>query len=291
MKSRSLGSSGIDVSEIGYGAMHLSIDKAKRPSEEDAIALIRHAVDTLGITLIDTADSYCIDERDKGHNERVIAEALSDGRKERVTVATKGGLIRPEGRWERNGQPAYLRAACEASLKALRTDTIDIYQLHAPDPLVPIADSVGTLADMQREGKIRHIGVSNVTIDELEIARGEAEIVSVQNRYSVFDRRDQDALLAFCEKNAIAYLPWNPIGGRGNAPEIGKVFTDLDEISRSRGVAPHAVVIAWLLQHSPALIPIPGTTKIEHLEQNIAGATLALTDEEIETLDMLEVEH
>lgn len=288
MDRRELGSTSLSVAEIGYGAMHLSIDREKRPTESEAIDLIRRAVDELGVDFIDTADSYCIDESEKGHNERLLAEALKEGRREKVLVATKGGSTRPEGRWERNGHPRYLRQACEASLKALDVDHIDLYQLHAPDPEVPVEESVGALADLQREGKIRHIGVSNLTLDQLKKAREEARIVSLQNQYSVMNRRNQDEIIDYCEAEKITYLPWNPVGGRGNAPKIGQMYETLEKIASSHETSPHAIALAWLLQRSPVIIPIPGTTKGEHLAENMRAAELELSDEEIERLDRLD---
>ncbi len=287
MGRHTLGKTGIDVNETGYGAMHLSIDREKRPTEEESIDLIRRAVDELGVDFIDTADAYCINEEEKGHNERLIALALEGERRERVLVATKGGSTRPDGRWERNGRPEYLRGACEASLKALGTDTIDLYQLHAPDPNVPVEESVGTLADLQREGKIRHIGVSNFSLDQLKRVIAEAEIVSLQNQYSVMNRRGQDEIIDFCEKEEITYIPWNPVGGRGNAPEIGQMYQTLGEIAADHGTAPHTIALAWLLSRSPVILPIPGTRKFEHLKENMKASKIELSAEEKERLEQL----
>ena len=288
MEKRKLGGTSLSVGPIGFGAMHLSIDREKRPTEKEAVTLMQRAIDEGALDFIDTADAYCIDQEERGHNERLIAQALTDGRREKVLVATKGGCTRPEGRWERNGRPDYLRDACEASLKALDVDHIDLYQLHAPDPEVPLADSVGTLADLQKEGKIRHIGVSNLSLEQLKTARNEGVIVSLQNKYSVMDRRDQDPIVDYCEGEGITYLPWNPVGGRGNAPEIGRMYEALDRIASAHDASPHSVALAWLLQRSPVMIPIPGTTKYDHLVDNLSAAELELTDEEIEELDGLE---
>ena len=288
MNRRKLGSTSLSVNEIGYGAMHLSIDRERRPPEKESIELLQRAIDELNLDFIDTADAYCIDDTEVGHNERLIAAALKDGRREKVLVATKGGSTRPEGRWERNGRPDYLRTACERSLKGLEVDHIDLYQLHAPDPAVPVVDSVGALAEMQREGKIRHIGVSNFTLDQLKEVRDEARIVSLQNRYSVMDRRDQDAIIDYCEAEQITYLPWNPVGGRGNAPKIGEMYGVLDQIAKAHESSPHAVALAWLLQRSPAIIPIPGTTKFPHLKENMGATGVALSAEEVERLDGLD---
>ena len=284
MKKRRLGSTDIHVHEVGYGAMHLSIDPSRRPSEADAIALLQRAVDELGIDFIDTADAYCADDSETGHNERLIAKALAGERAGRVTVATKGGSVRPEGRWERDGRPEHLRSACEASLRALGVERISLYQLHAPDPHVPVEESVGTLADMQREGKIEHIGVSNFTVEQIRKGQSEATIVSVQNQFSVINRKQEREVIDFCEANGLTYIPWNPIGGRGRAPELGQQSA-LAEIAGRHKVSPHAVAIAWLLQLSPAMLPIPGTRSFDHLAQDVDGAELTLTAEEIRLLD------
>jgi aryl-alcohol dehydrogenase-like predicted oxidoreductase len=284
MKTRNIGNTDLSVHEIGYGAMHLSIDRDKRPSEADAVKLIERMVDELGVNFIDTADAYCADDTETGHNERLIAKALNGERRGRVTVATKGGCTRPGGRWERDGSPAHLREACEASLRSLGTERIDLYQLHAPDPRVPVEESVGAMADLQREGKIRHIGVSNFSLALLERAMREAEIVSIQNQFSVINQREDAALLEFCERNRITYIPWNPVGGRGKAPELAKESSVLEAIAARHKVAPHAIAIAWLLQLSPAMLPIPGTRTFEHVAENMKAEEITLTEEEMEEL-------
>lgn len=281
MKNREIGTTGIQVNEIGYGAMHLSIDKDRRPTEAHSIDLLKRAVDELGVDFIDTADAYCNDQTEVGHNERLIAQALRGERRQRVTIATKGGSIRPDGRWERDGSPRHLREACEASLRALETDRIDLYQLHAPDPRVPVEDSIGTLADLQREGKIRHIGVSNFDVDQLERAMREASFVSVQNRFSIVAKNEQeDAVIAWCEEHALSYLPWNPVGGRGLAPRLASAMDALDDIAAAHKVSAQTIALAWLLARSPRIMPIPGTTKVEHLAENMRAAEIELTDEE-----------
>jgi aryl-alcohol dehydrogenase-like predicted oxidoreductase len=284
MNKRQIGNTDLWVHEVGYGAMHLSIDREKRPTEQQAITLLQHAVDELGINFIDTADAYCADDTETGHNERLIAKALHGERRTRVVVATKGGSIRPGGRWERDGSPEHLREACEASLRALATDSIELYQLHAPDPNIPVEESIGALADLQREGKIRHVGVSNFSLSLLQRAMQEAAIVSIQNQFSVINQREDMELLRFCEENAITYIPWNPVGGRGKAPNLGDESSTLDAIAKRHKVSPHTVAIAWLLKLSPAMLPIPGTTKIDHLAENVRGAELELTAGEMEEL-------
>jgi aryl-alcohol dehydrogenase-like predicted oxidoreductase len=288
MRSRRIGKSELQVHEIGFGAMHLSIDIERRPSRPESIALIHRAVEELAVDFIDTADAYCIDDSETGHNERLIAEALRGERRGRVLIATKGGSRRPGGGWVRNGRPKHLRAACEASLRALETDRIDLYQHHAPDPSVPVEESVGALVDLQREGKIRYIGLSNYSVPLLERAMKEGSFVSVQNQYSLINKREsEEEVIAFCEKHGLAYIPWNPIGGRAKAPSIGERYERLDAIAAAHGVSPQATAIAWLLQRSPAIIPIPGTRNFEHLAENIQAADLTLSSEEIEELNEL----
>ncbi len=288
MKQRSLGSTDIRINEIGYGAMHLSIDANLRPSEEESVKLLQGIVDELNVNFIDTADAYCIADTEVGHNERLIAKALQGERRERVFIATKGGSVRPEGRWERNGRPEHLRSACEASLKALNTDRIDLYQLHAPDPIVPLQESIGMLNDLQKEGKIRFIGVSNFTLEQLHVATQEASIISLQNQYSAMNKRTQDEIIDYCAEHSITYIPWNPVGGRGNAPKIGTLFTTLEEIANAHGSTPHTVALAWLLHRSQVMLPIPGTRKLEHAAQNITATDLELSTEEIEQLNGIE---
>lgn len=287
MKQRKLGSSDTYVNEIGYGAMHLSIDREKRPSEEEAVSLLQALVDDLNVNFIDTADAYCVDDTETGHNERLIAKAIQGERRERVLIATKGGSVRPEGRWERNGRPEHLRSACEASLRALDTDRIDLYQLHAPDPEVPVSESIGTLADMQKEGKIRFIGTSNLSLVQLQEAMGEAEIISLQNKYSAMNRREQDEIIDFCEQNSITYIPWNPVGGRGDAPEIGKLYSALGNLADKYETSPHTIALAWLLHRSPAILPIPGTRKREHAATNTGASDIQLTPEDLESLNSI----
>ncbi|MBS1911677.1 MAG: aldo/keto reductase [Bacteroidetes bacterium] len=284
MRTRILGTTGVAVNEIGYGAMHLSIDREKRPTETDSVAFLQRIVDELGINFIDTADAYCTESGETGHNERLIAKALNPARRQHVLVATKGGCVRPEGRWERDGRPEHLRAACDASLKALGCERIDLYQLHAPDPLVPVEESVGTLADLQRDGKIRFVGVSNFSLPLLEQAMKETQIVSLQNQFSVINQREEDALLAFCEANGITYIPWNPIGGRGKAPELAAHSAALEHIAARHGASPHAVALAWLLKRSPAMLPIPGTRHFDHMAQNVQAEHIGLSDDEMKEL-------
>jgi aryl-alcohol dehydrogenase-like predicted oxidoreductase len=217
MPTRRLG--GLQVSAIGLGEMQLSL--AGRPDEAQAFRTIHAALDA-GVTLIDTADSYCIDESDMGHGERLVAKALAawPGDRDRVLVATKGGHTRPGGRWEVDGRPEYLRQACEASLRALGVEAIGLYQFHRPDPKVPFTESVGALAELKVAGKVRLVGLSNVSVDQINQARQLVEVASVQNEFSPRFRRSEGEL-AFCAAQRIAFLPWGPLGGSGQSRDVG----------------------------------------------------------------------
>ncbi len=277
--SRALGP--FSVFPVGLGAMYLSI--ADRPSEAQGIATIRAAIDA-GVTLIDTADVYCLDHRDIGHNERLIAQAIA-GLRDRVIIATKGGLERPNGAWTRSASPARVASACEASLKALGVDTIDVYQLHAPDPDVPFAETVGQLAKLRQAGKIKHVGLSNVSAEEIAIASAIVPIVSVQNRWNPRHRSPEtDGVLAACEKASIAFLPYSPFGGATGARGLAKVGTLGAEAER-RGVSPHRLVIAWMLAKSPVVIPIPGARKPASITDSAAATTLELGPEDVQAIE------
>jgi len=283
MQLRPLGRSGLQVSSIGLGGMPLSI--AGRPGRAEAIKVI-HAALRAGVTLIDTADVYCLDQSDIGHNEKLIAEALAQrGEGEGALVATKGGLQRPGGAWVTDADPRRLKSACEASLKALRMTTLPLYQLHAVDDSVPLEDSVGALAELRRQGKIAHIGLSNVSAAELRRALAVAPIASVQNRCSVFDRRDfSNGVLALCAAEHIAYLAYSPVGGgRGK----GRVAEDaaLKAVGARHGVSSYQVALAWLLAKSPVIIPIPGASRITSAIDSAAARHLRLTGEDLAELD------
>jgi len=264
------------VHRLGFGAMRITGDGIWGPPRDHdaAIAVLRRAVE-LGVDLIDTADSY-----GPAVSEELIAEALSpypDG----LVVATKGGLERPgPGVWTRNGRPEHLRVACEDSLRRLRVERIDLYQLHSPDADVPYEDSVGTLAELQAEGKIRHIGISNVSVAQLEQAREIVDVVSVQNRFNLTDREDAEVLEA-CERAHIAFIPWRPLETDGLTEPGGVVA----EIAERHDATPSQVAIAWLLAHSPVMLPIPGTGSVKHLEDNMLGASIVLTDDDLRRLD------
>jgi len=260
----------LKVNRLGYGAMRLSgagiWGEPKDP--QTARRVLQRALE-LGINFIDTADSYGPEV-----NERLIAETLHPYPRGLV-IATKGGLIRPSrDEWVRRGSPAHLRQACEASLKRLRAERIDLYQFHAPDPRVRVEDSVGELAKLQEEGKIRHIGVSNFSVAELERVAGIANIVSVQNRYNVSDRRSDD-VIAYCESRKMAFIPWYPLAaGEHAGGDSGS--RELERIAKQHSLTPAQAALAWLLARSPAMLPIPGTSSIAHLEENVAAAGVSV---------------
>lgn len=282
MKKRALGSSGLSVFPIGLGAMPMSIRPER--DESEGIRVILAALEA-GVELIDTADAYSLDEREANHNERLIAKALREWRGHRVVVATKGGLVRPEGRWERNGRPEHLRFACERSLQALGTERIDLYQLHAPDPDVPFEDSVGALADLQREGKIEHVGLSNVSVAQLVQARSIVDVVSVQNKLNLFDRQAlKDGVVRHCEEEDLAFLPFSPVGG-GNGRVRTRDSTVVNDLARAHEATPFEVALAWLLAKSPVMIPIPGASKVESILSSVRAADLVLTAAELKRLD------
>jgi aryl-alcohol dehydrogenase-like predicted oxidoreductase len=263
----------VSVHRLGFGAMRLTGEGIwGAPKDRNgALAVLRRAVE-LGVNFIDTADSY-----GPHVSEELIAEALHPYPKDLV-IATKGGWNRPgPNQWTHDSSSAHLRAAVEGSLKRLRVDRIDLYQLHAPDPVVALEESVGTLAELQKEGKIRLVGLSNVTREHIERARKIVPIVSVQNRYSFADR-EWDYVVDHCEQNGIAFIPWFPLGAGRVAGEI------LDRVAKAHHRTPKQVALAWLLQRSPIMLPIPGTSSVEHLEENIGAASVKLTSEEFEEL-------
>lgn len=269
----------LTVRRMGFGAMRITGPGiwGDPPDPAAARKLLRRVVD-LGVNLIDTADAYGPEV-----SERLIREALHPYPRDLV-IATKGGLTRPSAeRWDHDARPAHLRQACEASLRRLGLDRIDLYQLHAPDPKVPLADSIGELARLQREGKIRHLGVSNVSVDELRLARGIAKVVSVQNRYNVGDRRSQDVLDA-CARDGLAFLPWAPLAGREREASRAGSIEALAQLAKRRGISETQAALAWLLARSPAILPIPGTSSVAHLEENVAAAALRLSPEELKQL-------
>jgi pyridoxine 4-dehydrogenase len=265
------------VNRLGFGAMRLTGRGilSEREDPEEARRVLRRAVE-LGVNLIDTADSYGPEV-----SERLIAEALHpypDG----LVVATKGGFTRPGGRWVPDGRPEHLREACESSLRRLKVERIDLYQLHTPDPKIAFEDSVWALAQLRDQGKIRHVGLSNVGVRELEIALDIVPVASVQNRYNLFDR-SSEAVLQACEREGVGFIPWYPLAtGR-----LARPGGSLEVVAERHDATPSQVALAWLLGHSSAMLPIPGTSSVAHLEENVAAATLELTDEEMTMLERI----
>jgi aryl-alcohol dehydrogenase-like predicted oxidoreductase len=272
---------GTDVFPIGLGGMPMSL--AGRPPEERSIRTIHAALDA-GVNLIDTADAYSVDDTDVGHNERLIAKALR-GRRDGVLVATKGGHTRPGGAWELDGRPEHIRAACEASLKALETDRIDLYQYHRPDPTVPYAETIGAFKELQDEGKVRWIGISNANVDEIEEACSIADVVSVQNQLSLeYTSPIAKGEVALCEEREIAFLPWSPLGGIPRADEAPGSHGAVRAAAEAHGVSPQQVALAWLLALSPAIIPIPGASRPESIEDSVRAVELELSADELEAI-------
>lgn len=283
MRLRPLGPGAPTVSAVGYGGMHLSL--VDRPPEAEGVRVIHAALDA-GVTLIDTADVYCLDQNDIGHNERLVAQALAswNGPRGRVLVATKGGLTRPSGRWERDGRPEHLREACERSLRALGRDSIDLYQLHAPDSKIRLEDSVGALADLRREGKIRLVGLSNVTVGEIKTAEAIVPITSVQNRLNPFFREALDGgVVRYCAERGIGFLAYSPTGG-GRLTKTLPNHPVLKPMAAELGVTAHQLVLAWVLAQGRSVIPIPSARRVEHAQSSARAADLALSAVDLERI-------
>ena len=263
----------LSVNRLGYGAMRLTGEGiwGQPRDRKAALTVLRRAVE-LDVNFIDTADSY-----GPYVSEELIAEALYPYPRGLV-IATKGGWNRPgPNQWTHDATPDHLRKAVEGSLKRLRLDRIDVYQLHTPDPVVSFDASVETLAELRNEGKIRLIGLSNVTEEHIERARKITPIISVQNRYSFADR-EWDYVVDYCQRNGLAFIPWFPLGAGKVAGEV------LNRVAKAHSASPTQIALAWLLRRSPIMLPIPGTSSVGHLEQNVASASLGLTDEEFEEL-------
>ena len=282
---RQIGRTGISVHAIGFGAWPLS--NVNRPSEEQALEVIARAVEA-SVELIDTADSYCLDDDDFGHNERLIRKALDAiGVSDEVTVATKVGNVRPGGAWVTRGHPEHIRAACERSLERLGVETITLYQLHAPDPNVPLEDTVGAMRDLQDAGKVAHIGMSNLDLDQLERAQREARIETLQNQCNPWVRGDVDSgLVERCREMDVTYIAWYPVGG-----EIGHracaSHPVLKDLAARYEASPYQLLLAWLLGLGDHVLPIPGATRVASIQDSAKAAGLQVEAADLEAIGAL----
>lgn len=282
---RALGRTGWSVRAVGLGAMPMSI-RADGPTEAEAVRVIHAALDA-GTDLIDTADVYCHDDSDIGHNERLIAKALKAWPGKKPVVATKGGLTRPGGRWERDARPASLRRACERSLRALGVDALALYQLHAPDDKVPYADQVGELSRLKEEGKVVHIGLSNVDLSELDAALAIVRVESVQNQLHPKERGDLDSgLVKACAERGVAYLPYCPVGG-GHGHAALAAHPTVRALAHKHGASPYCVLIAWSLAQGENVIPIPGASKVASAVDSPKALSVRLGPEDLSALSSL----
>jgi len=283
VKKRKLGNSEFSVNPIGLGSMPLSLQG--RPTEKEAIRVI-HAALEAGMDFIDTADVYCLDQNDIGYCERLIAKALATApQKTKVVVATKGGLERPHGAWTVNGDPQHLKRACEASLKALNVDCIDLYQWHAPDRKIPLEKSLEALIELKNSGKIKALGLSNVSRDEIIRAKKMTEIASVQNRCNPFDTEAfENGVIDYCEQSGIAFIPYSPVGGSGQKFAVAH-NPPLLTLAKRLHSDPFQLVLAWFLAKSPVIIPIPGASRVESAISSAKAMELHLNPEDIKFLD------
>lgn len=286
MQQRQLGPDGPSVGAIGFGTGPLTIP-ANRPSLDDAVGVLTHAA-TLGVTLWDTADAYCKDEADMGYGDYLCQKAfaaLPAGLRDRVIIATKGGTTRPDNRWERDASPEYLQRAIDASLRSLQTDCIDLWQLHAPDGKTPFADSIGAIAEAKKQGKIRMVGLSNVSLAQIEEASAIVPLATVQNSFSFHSRGpEQDGVLDKCRELKLSLLPYMPFGGMDDAKKLGQTGA-LAATAQELDASPQHIVLAWLLRKYDRMIPIPGMSRIESVENNVEAASITLTDEQFEKLN------
>jgi aryl-alcohol dehydrogenase-like predicted oxidoreductase len=287
VKLRGFGAGAPAVPAVGYGGMHLSLQE--RPPQQLSLEVVRAALDA-GVRLIDTADVYCLDDSDLGHNERLVAGALRawSGPQDEVLVATKGGLTRPGGRWECNGRPEHLRRACDRSLRALGVDRIALYQFHAPDSDVPFEDSVGALGELQRQGKICWVGLSNVSVAQIRAAEAIVPIATVQNRLNPFFREAlADGVVRYCEERGIGFLAYSPVGGG----RLNRKLLDhpvLRPMAARLGVSAHALVLAWVLSKSPSVVVIPSARTVEHALDSVRAGELELSAEDLAAIDRAE---
>lgn len=278
METTTLGNTSERISVVGFGGMPLSTKG--RPKEDVARRVLLAAIDA-GMTFIDTADVYCFDDDDIGHNERLIAPVVRE--RDGVRVATKAGLRRPRGSWTNDGSPKHIREACEQSLRSLQTDRLWLYQFHAPDPKVPFEKSVETFAELQREGKFQHFGVSNVSVKQLDAAQRILPVVSVQNRLNPYFRESLDVVRE-CAKRKITFLAYSPVGGGRLAKKLPQ-FEVLQRIAQAHGASVHAVTLAWVRAQGETVVPIPAARTVEHAVDSARSADLVLTADELREID------
>lgn len=287
METKHLGNTEVTISAIGLGGMPMSL--SSRPPESQSIAVIHRALD-LGVTLIDTADSYCQDESDKHHNERLIHKALEqyEGDTSQVTVATKGGLMRPQGSWTRNGNPDHLRETIRTSFEALGgSNAIALWQYHAPDTNYTIEESLKPAKEAVEEGLIQFVGVSNFSVEQIKRARDVVEIVSVQNQYNPWHRQPEfDGVLEYCEQEGLTFLPWSPLGGSRRVSNLEDIPV-IANLAKEKGISVYQIVLAWLRAKSPCIIPIPGASKISSLEDSVHAVEVKLSEDEVKQIDQV----
>lgn len=285
METTQLGKSAVSTSAIGLGGMPMSV--YERPTESQSINVIHRALD-LGITFIDTADSYCKDESDKHHNERLIHKALQtySGDTSNVIVATKGGLMRPNQSWTRNGNPEHLRETIRVSFETFGGDKpIDIWQYHSPDPDYTIEASLTPAKEAQEAGIIHKIGVSNFSVEQIKQARDVVDIVSVQNQYSPWQRQPEtNGVLEYCENEGLTFIPWSPFGGRRRHQGLADIKA-IAELAEEKNVSVYCIVLAWLRSKSPCILPIPGASKISSIEDSVKAVNIKLSEVEVQTID------
>ena len=285
METKQLGNTGVTISAIGLGGMPMSL--SDRPSETQAIEVIHRALD-LGVTLIDTADSYCKYESYKHHNERLISKALKQyqGDISHVIIATKGGLMRPNGSWTRNGNPEHLRETIKVSFESLGGEKpIDVWQYHAPDPNYTIEESLTPAKEAVAAGLIRFVGVSNFSVEQIKRAREIVDIVSVQNQYNPWHRQPEyDGVLEYCENQGLTFIPWSPLGGSRRVSNVQDIPA-IAGLAQEKGVSVYAIVLAWLSAKSPCVVPIPGARKTSSIEDSVKSVKVKLSLQEVQQID------
>lgn len=283
---REIGDTGVSVCPIGLGEMPLSIQN--RPDEADAIGVL-HAAWDAGVQLVDTANVYCLDDDELGHGERLVRKALEQYRPADVYVATKGGMRRPGGAWEVDASPEHLKRSCERSLQDLGVEAIFLYQLHAPDDGVPFEDSIGALAELQKAGKIRHIGISNVSLEQAQQALDIVRIETIQNRANPFCKRDylSTGIIDLCRERKLTFLPYSTVGGHRRHQDAAKSDV-LSSIAEERQVTPYQVILSWHLAQSPQVIPIPGASRPESIRSSIEALDLELNGWEFQRINQIE---